>query len=697
MTQTNRFWKFVLLSASGIFLAAGSMMGFIWFKLSPADRLVLLAMGEKNVYPLLILTFIVFGALWIVFDITYNTYVRPLKKMAAEAGLIYTSNPSHRIALTGSKDITTLARVINDFADMFENLNKNITQQILAARKETEKERNLLAAIMAELPQGIIICNKNGRILLYNSLAKQLFIHKTAAHKTEHFIGLGRSIFHLIDKNLIAHAVDEIQERLNSHKTSTGSFFITPIYTGGLISVEAIPILDQNALMTGFILAVQDASQDIEKYETIDTHLSAFQNTLETEILKAGAQADVTALRIPSLELDQIQKKYHQVSSLIREISFSRLPLTNIDLKNFLPALQKKTGYEHGIRVNIFNDQWNTRIMADAYSMTRAFVFLFENLSRLTGLTEFNLKVSHSTRNIRFDLAMDESPCKLSDIKEIMHQKINALPSLGYVLKFNNSLYKLFSRDNTFCHSLRIIAKQGKDVLISAKQRSPVVTGSRPEFYDFDMFNVDEYSKNLLDASLKQITYTVFDTETTGLNPDGGDEIVSIGAVRIVNNRIQYQDIFEELVDPRRDIPLASYRIHGINYEMIKEKDPIEKVLPIFKKFTSETVLLGHNLAFDLKMFKLKEKSTGITFNNPALDTLLLSAALHPIHEQHDLENIARRLGVNLIGRHTAVGDAITTAEIFLKLIPILNSNGILTLKDAIKASQKTYYARLKY
>ena len=77
----------------------------------------------------------------------------------------------------------------------------------------------------------------------------------------------------------------------------------------------------------------------------------------------------------------------------------------------------------------------------------------------------------------------------------------------------------------------------------------------------------------------------------------------------------------------------------------------------------------------------IAEVSTRIRFENPVLDTLLLSAVLHPVHQQHDIENIARRLGVNILGRHTALGDAITTAEIFLKLLPILNSNGILTLK----------------
>ena len=170
-----------------------------------------------------------------------------------------------------------------------------------------------------------------------------------------------------------------------------------------------------------------------------------------------------------------------------------------------------------------------------------------------------------------------------------------------------------------------------------------------------------------------------------------------MGAVRIVNSRILSDEVFEELVDPRRDIPVASYRIHGINQEMVAEKDPIEKVLPRFRQFVSDTVLVGHNIAFDMKLLKLKEPATRVRFTNPVLDTLLLSAILHPIHEQHDMENIARRLGISIIGRHTALGDALTTAEIFLKLIPILNSNGILTLGDAMHASKKSYYARLKY
>jgi DNA polymerase-3 subunit epsilon len=96
-------------------------------------------------------------------------------------------------------------------------------------------------------------------------------------------------------------------------------------------------------------------------------------------------------------------------------------------------------------------------------------------------------------------------------------------------------------------------------------------------------------------------------------------------------------------------------------------------------------------------MLEMKELETGVKFINPVLDTMLLSAVVHSAHEDHNLEEIAKRLGISIVGRHTALGDAITTAEVFLKLIPLLAKIGIHTLEEARLASQKTHYARLKY
>ena len=98
-----------------------------------------------------------------------------------------------------------------------------------------------------------------------------------------------------------------------------------------------------------------------------------------------------------------------------------------------------------------------------------------------------------------------------------------------------------------------------------------------------------------------------------------------------------------------------------------------------------------------MRFLHLKEETTGVRFTQPVLDTLLLSAVLHPELAAHGLEAIAERMGINPIGRHTALGDAIMTGEVFLRMIPLLAEKGIRTLGEARAASQKTYFARIEY
>jgi DNA polymerase-3 subunit epsilon len=221
--------------------------------------------------------------------------------------------------------------------------------------------------------------------------------------------------------------------------------------------------------------------------------------------------------------------------------------------------------------------------------------------------------------------------------------------------------------------------------------------GSRPEFYDFDLFQASPASGALDERRLAELTYTVFDTETTGLDPSLGDEIIQIGATRIVNGKLLQHETFDQLVDPRRAISEASIAIHGIRPEMLAGQPTIEEVLPAFHAFARDTVLVAHNAAFDMRFLQLKQALTGIRFEHPVLDTLLLSAWLHPNQESHALEAIAMRLGVDASGRHAALPDAMLTAAVFLKLVPLLADKGVRTLAQAREAERKTYYARLTY
>jgi DNA polymerase-3 subunit epsilon len=247
-------------------------------------------------------------------------------------------------------------------------------------------------------------------------------------------------------------------------------------------------------------------------------------------------------------------------------------------------------------------------------------------------------------------------------------------------------------RHASFFRMLVPLAAEGEHLDSAAVLRGE----SRPEVFDFDLFQ-REPPRELAERRLAELAYTVFDTETTGLEPSAGDEILQIGATRIVAGKLRREDAFEQLVNPQRDIPAVGIAIHGIEPPMVADAPTIDAVLPAFASYAHDTVLVAHNAAFDMRFLELQRERTGVAFDQPVLDTLLLSAVVHPAQESHRLEAIAERLGVPVLGRHSALGDAMVTAEVFLKLIPLLAERGIHTLGQALEASEKTYLARVSY
>ena len=138
-------------------------------------------------------------------------------------------------------------------------------------------------------------------------------------------------------------------------------------------------------------------------------------------------------------------------------------------------------------------------------------------------------------------------------------------------------------------------------------------------------------------------------------------------------------------------------RVAKFNDLVPSSRPLVDAVLPQFHRFCEDTVLVAHNGAFDMRFLQLKEAASGLRFDQPVLDTLLLSAWLQPNQESHGLEAIAERMGVAVTHRHTALGDATVTAEVFLRQVALLQAKGVHTLGQARSAALQTYQARLRY
>lgn len=211
----------------------------------------------------------------------------------------------------------------------------------------------------------------------------------------------------------------------------------------------------------------------------------------------------------------------------------------------------------------------------------------------------------------------------------------------------------------------------------------------RPLTYDFGLIHA-EASQDQRNAPLKSLTYVVFDTETTGLDPDK-DEVVQIGAVRVVNGRIVEGERFDTLVNPGRPIPPGSTKVHGISDDMVVSAPGIDEATRRFHAFARGSVLVAHNAPFDLAFLKRYGARLGLSFDHPVLDTVLLSAVLFGGSATHTLDALAESLGVDIadVVRHTAIGDAIATAEALVGCIAMLEGRGYGTFGRVLTEVRK--------
>jgi DNA polymerase III subunit epsilon len=187
------------------------------------------------------------------------------------------------------------------------------------------------------------------------------------------------------------------------------------------------------------------------------------------------------------------------------------------------------------------------------------------------------------------------------------------------------------------------------------------------------------HRKNLaLQVSSQDARYVVVDLETTGGAPGGGC-IIEIGACRMAGPRTVAT--FQSLVRPWSRIPGFISAMTSITNEMVRDAPPIEDVLPEFRRFLGDDVLVAHNAQFDVSFLDFEFRRVfGIGLGNPVLCTLRLARRLLPAMRRRGLDAMAEHFGLDTRDRHRGLGDARMAAELLSIFIEMAGQMGIKRL-----------------
>ena len=164
---------------------------------------------------------------------------------------------------------------------------------------------------------------------------------------------------------------------------------------------------------------------------------------------------------------------------------------------------------------------------------------------------------------------------------------------------------------------------------------------------------------------------TIFDVETTGLDPRLGHRIIEIAGIRLENGVLQTETPFVSLVNPEREIPFEARRVNKISDEEVKSAPTIDIVLPQFLEFAKGSMLVAQNAQFDMSFLESeKQYCWGYTELPDCLCTMMLSRSLYPSDFRHSLDVLIQRFNLEMPAlRHRALADALLAAQALQKMI----------------------------
>ena len=579
------------------------------------------------------------------------------------------------------------ARYLGDLAPAADAVTRELAQTrnalAEAVARETTRlsaEKYRLEALLSDVPLGVLLCTGEHQIVFYNSQAVDLL-------GTGQAPGLARGLFDYLREGPVRLAYERLVE---ANDSDAASDLLCARAGSAQVLAGRMRVLARRdeGVRPGYVLTLRDVTADIAAHSARESLLAEVFDrvrrpaaNLQTVI---GVLAEEPGMpNAPELNAALVEEA-RDLTTAITELG-ARYDDGRTDWR---PLAQTRAGD--------LMDSIGARAEAAGQPVTLETPDLilrcdgFELVALVSGLLD-RLSARALARGFRVVLTEEDGPGGMLSIEwegealavgrldEWLSEPLDpGLPDLSGRAVLQSHGTEAWPEHRGGHAALRIPIRNARR---AGKRVKPI---SRAVVYDFDLLSKARNAA-VADSRLEDLTFVVFDTETTGLAPSV-DEICQIAAVRVVNGRRIKGEVFDTLVDPQRPIPAGSTEVHGITEQMVKGAPTIAEAGRAFHRFAQGAVLVAHNAPFDLEFLRRHEADIGARFDNPVLDTVLLSAVIYGQTEGHSLDALTARLGITIpeAARHTAIGDTVATAEAFLKLLPMLKGRGFITFGEVL-------------
>lgn len=647
-----------------------------------------------------------------------RSLVRTLQQIQLGTELMATVNPDHRLDVRTGDELQALAAEINRMADRVREAQVGLEAEVAQATHEVAIERSKLSAVLETLGEGVVVATPDGRVTLANREAQERLGVGGATL-------LGRNLFEVVDREKVTYYLERL-------RTTAGGAERFRLHPGGEAVLDTVmtPFFDGERLV-GFVLVLRDVTSparlDEARRRRLTDALRDFRDplasirSLSESLLAEGpafgdpASRFVNAIHAEAVRLSGLLRAVAEPGSLglggppwyfedVTVADLTAMALRRLAQDGVTPGhvdTDPSPGASYPLRVEVSQlsgalahliRAMAGRIAPDAAVRVRS--------TLRGGVVQIDVGCVGRGQVAELDAVL-ETPLRTGaatvSIREIAQRHAGEVwayvdpPRVGFAL----SLPVAAAGDSPRQGQGERLAFVGAGTVSAARAGGKA---ARPAFYDFSL--LDDMERHLQPDDrarvLDQLDCVVLDTETTGLDPDR-DCIVSLAAVRVRRGVVKRGETFDALVNPGRPIPSGSSRLHGITDDMIANKPAIDVVLPAFLAFAEGAVLVGHQVWFDLRFLEREARRLGLpslTASHAVLDTLPLSEVVHGPLPGHELDSAAGRLGVTVHGRHSALGDALATADVLVRLLPLLRKREIVTIGQALAATRRARRGR---